>query len=155
MTKLFYLKLVLISFVFLLTSCNLGFKYKPTKVDSVLVPYWEEFKNEMNSRNVDAETDGLVIKVDKTTQDSYNAEAIGRLVVFNEDKFNNFSDGHIRYLMFHELGHAMFGFPHSNNPYSIKAGGGVSINGSLLLSEKSRIDEFFGISSIIIDSSSK
>ena len=118
-------------------------KNKPAEIDPRLQSYVDDFIREANSRSIKVQDllKGKRIVSSTTMQD--RGLSIGKNVFVREDVIETANADHLRYLMFHELGHNLFGYPHSNDPQSIMAGGGVSADGKLKLSETERINIFF------------
>ena len=121
-------------------------KPEPKFVDQKLKSYLDDFLLSASERNIPIDLSKVTIKIGKPSIEGARAESVGNDITFDESEFDTFSDSHKRYLMFHEIGHNIFGYDHSTDPQSIMAGGGISAGGSLLISESKRIDDFFNLS---------
>ncbi len=158
---------ILLLLILLLPSCNLGtsYKYDVSKylynksdiqnlnysyVDSRLLPYLNEFIKEAGDRNVPIDLTGLRMRVGDTSNPNYYAEAL----IHNSDKPRNIEVAFrpdtltmdtkfLRWLVFHELGHAILALQHRSDQEAIMNTGGVVTNPYLELTDQTRIDELF------------
>lgn len=98
-------------------------------VDSSLIDYIETFKDEMSKRGVIADISNISVIIEKIPQNSFNeytaamCEFPQRIIKLDSRIFNKYGkDGYssiIEHIIFHELGHCVFGLEHSKNENSL------------------------------------